>query len=255
MSESKILPNSANLMNPIRNINGYLTSTGQIFDESTGKSQDEINRTITNGGISNVQHYYAVNASRVEYPPIGQFRDDKPVWIPVPWVSVPGYYGEPLEMPQTSLEFQYLWKYSVITYIDGRVRALSPEFVGEYIFGAAGDLKLIYKIEYFYQVTPSGDPDQEFDETLWKDYSQPTDNKNRFIWEKQNIYYTDKPEEIGKVVYHCIGVQGEPGVDGSDIEYFYIQSKSNLTGEDVEFGKPSNPTPDNWEKSPRGGTC
>jgi hypothetical protein len=231
------------IYNPLIGATGHVTTPEYILDEGTGKTQAEINKeqaefnkTVGQGGIriNRITQYYAVHTSSTEAPEDG-FQEDgvTPVWIPIP-------NDNNWEMPVMTKDFPCLWNYELIEYSD--LSTYESPRICINVLPEIESGRGIYKIDYFYLVNNEPNITPEVDDPGWTTQSPPTTNENRYLWEKQEIYFTDKPEELEKTVIRILGVRGDDGIDGVNIEYIFFLGKD-------ESEKPENPTPGDWEET------
>ena len=242
------------ILNPIVNVNGYLTYSNQIYDPNwlgTEKTQSEINSKLRDlaeiGGsgsvsINMIEEYYAIyNSSK--YTPVPKpdgsgnytMKDDPSI----EWVKIPNDEGK--EFPQMTTENPYLWNYEVFNKTDSGKIETEPIVIS--VLG-----KGIKSTDRFYLVSgekdESGNPIAPFaNDARWQDKSPATTDSCPWLWEKQLIYYTDNFSEgdADETIITLIGTKGDKGVDGTDVEYIFCKWPSRNEG-------PLNPTPDNYEE-------
>ena len=226
--EIKHLTGSAYILNPIANINGHLTEASQIYDANQGKNQSEINELISlSSGVSEIQEFYAVySAPKYE-------GEDMKMDPNVRWVQVPSPSGE--EFPAMTPKDPYLWNYEKFIQTNKTIITTEPH--------VAGVLGRGYKsIIRSYLVDNQSDNYPAADDSRWQPQSPPTTEENPFLWEKQEIYYSDNYDETNpdETILTLIGRIGEKGIDGTEIEYIFCFWPSKTAG-------PINPTPEDWE--------
>lgn len=221
----------AYVLNPIYNINGnFLTSANEIFDLEQNLPQSELNKLIKlNSGVSEIQEFYAVYNS----PSYGKNTEAElnEMITSIDWVRIPGG-----EFPKMTPDNPYLWNYEKFIQTNGDIVITLPHVTG--ILGRG------YKsISRYYLVNNQSEQEPKADDTRWQTLSPPTTKENPYLWEKQEIYYTDNIEEAtpDETIFTLIGVMGDPGIDGTQIEYIFCFSNSRLKA-------PNNPTPENWDK-------
>ena len=243
------------ILNPIVNVNGYLTYSNQIYDPNwlgTEKTQSEINSKLRDlaeiGGsgtvsINMVEEYYAIyNSSK--YTPIPKpdgsgnytMKDDPSI----EWVKIPN--DKDKEFPRMTTENPYLWNYEVFNKTDSGKIETEPIVIS--VLG-----KGIKSTNRFYLVSgekdENGNPIAPFEnDTRWQDKSPATTDSCPWLWEKQLIYYTDNFSEgvADETIITLIGTKGDKGVDGTDVEYIFCKWPSRDKG-------PLNPTPKNYKEN------
>ena len=225
--EKRVIEGSSYILNPIANINGYLTSADEIYDLKLQKSQAELNELITlSSGVSEVQEFYAVYNSPI-YTGEGDMREDT---TNVHWVQIPNETGD--EFPVMNSAKPYLWNYEKFIQTGGSVISTEPHVTGVLGRGYRTSNRF-----YLVNNDPDNKPSINAD---WKEQSPPTTDENPYLWEKQVISYTDNGED--ETIITLIGVKGEPGIDGTQVEYIFCFGKSRVEG-------PVNPTPEDFESN------
>ncbi len=126
MNEYKNLEGSAYVLNPISNINGYLTSANEIFDLEQNLPQSELNKLIKlNSGVSEIQEFYAVYNS----PSYGKNTEDELNEMindpSIDWVRIPGG-----EFPKMTPDNPYLWNYEKFIQTNGDIVITLPHVTG-----------------------------------------------------------------------------------------------------------------------------
>lgn len=97
--------------------------------------------------------------------------------------------------------------------------------------------------------------------TGWQSSSPIVTEEYPFLWRKTIMTYSkpfESETETSKIIYEMIGVKGNKGVDGSDVEYAYLLAKSIETNEDGVIIKPTTPigsvegnnTKEQWSDDP-----
>lgn len=227
------MEHAAAIMNPIYNASGgAITSAAYIYDEALGKTQAQINEDIQiSGSIESITEYYAA----YEFSVYGDGSDNDGIKRDpdISWIQIPNPEGKVI--PDLTANKPYLWNYEKFKMSGGKIIETSAKVIGIFSNGRG-----ILEIERYYLVNDDGINSPLSSDPDWALQSPPTTEKNRFLWEKQCIWYTDDPnkEKEPENVIRLIGVMGNPGIDGSDTEYIYIRSK--------EFKNPDNPTPEDW---------
>lgn len=214
----------------------------------TDKTTSDTNRTMLavyskdGKGIVGIYEYYKCTTSSTPpsaLPTISNKND---------WIQEGEKDGEgnTVSLPIPTAEAPYLWNYEIIDYTEGEDVTSGPVCIGT--FGTPGDS---LQVQYQYAETISDLTDD------WSDTepTRPTTDGKWLLWMRQkmsNVSNWSTPIQIS-------ALNGEPGADGSDIDYIYRRSESAITeweNEGPNNGSWSHTTQqdlDNgWTHSPQG---
>ena len=190
---------TAHILNPLINVNGYLTSTDQIIDEQAGKNQTKINQTISDGNIWKIEDYFGL----YKFPEYSvtipdDAEDPENYWIQamindpnINWVLS----GGSTSIPWVSSDLPYLWNYQVIHYQGESIskgdpsneRYIAPSIVPPVVVNVYTGMTRVIR---YYQATdnPSVHP-EENDPNWQKEVSPPVTIEKPYLWRKEEIYY------------------------------------------------------------------
>lgn len=144
-------------------------------------------------------------------------------------------------------------------YVCSHVKAYN-ETTKEMEWGAYGDASLwatygedgrsIDHLESMYMVHEKG-PEEittgelESDDVDWYLSSPAANNTERYLWKRTRVYF-DKGNP-SDYTYECIGVYGEPGVDGEAIQFaFKLTEKNEVPTDRPDEGTEGTNTPGEW---------
>lgn len=181
-------------------------------------------RGIDGRGISKVENYY-LTTDKSENVTLDDFSGIKPDVIVSPTKGKP-----------------YIWNYEKILYSDGSSDSSAPSLIGHYGVDGTG----IEKIEELYAVSTSGTTAPI---TGWGTSVPSMTATNRFLWNKETIYFTDgtsqptDPMVIG--VYGEKGDKGDTGKGISSVKNYYLisSSSSGITTASTGWVETPIPTP------------
>lgn len=111
--------------------------------------------------------------------------------------------------PLTTKEQPYLWNYEKVTYTKSDPTTTDPAVIGKH----GDDGRGIESITEWYGVSS----DVNTEPTNWFTAPQKTDPTNKYLWNKEDIKYTDgKTETTDPAIIGTYGDKGEDGNDGKD---------------------------------------
>ena len=123
---------------------------------------------------------------------------------------------------------KYLWNYEITSLSDGTSITTDPCVIGTYSVDGVGidHITEQYAISNNNATAPT--------ESQWKDTVQQMTSTNRYLWNREKIYYTDNLNTPKVSEARVIGVYGETGKDGKGISsivthYLATSASSGVT--------------------------
>lgn len=235
-----------NLGSKFNETNKYLWNFERIT--YTDNTSSDTNRTMLavyskdGKGIVGIYEYYKCTETSAP-PSTLPTVSDKNGWIQE---GEKDGGGNTISLPIPTAEAPYLWNYEIIDYTEGDDVTSGPVCIGT--FGTPGDS---LQVQYQYAETISGLVAGNWSNT---EPARPTADGKWLLWMRQkmsNVSTWSTPIQIS-------ALNGEPGADGSDIDYIYFRSQTEVmdwTGKGPSSGGGWNYTTslqNNWESSPQG---